>query len=235
MIDQFRHSVIERWSRHRSQEFIRTFASAVVDPTTRPAQVESTRTAILDDDRKSEILFDSYRAVCLSRSKTIGPRAIGLLTARILAEERLAASAEETWFQVYELLSDTELISVYDFYSDAFNKARIENHKDYKLQLDTLTIDWAHEDGHFKSDVDRSPFNLHECIGSWAGKLDQLGLITTRVREKVWDYGEDSERGIDEAGTARRIIYEIILSSADEKYTLLIKQAIPHSDNTTGD
>lgn len=64
---------------------------------------------ILDDINATEVLFDAYRRVTHSRSKTFGPRVIAILTARILAEERTADFTEEVMMDVVESLYDDEL------------------------------------------------------------------------------------------------------------------------------
>lgn len=67
-----------------------------------------------DSETNTDLLFEAYRLVCLSKnkkSKQIGPHAIALLTANIILEGGQAAGIEESWFQVYETLSDMELIS----------------------------------------------------------------------------------------------------------------------------
>ena len=229
-LDLFRHHVIERWGRCRAQVFIHAFASAVIDPTVPIEQIRDELTLILSDEKKSEVLFDSYRAVCLSRSKILGPRAIGLLTARVIAENRIASGVEENWFEVYESFSDMELNATQDFFDDAFSKGRSGTNKEYKLKLRTLEIDWTSEDSNFKGNVDRTPLNLHEALGPWAAKLEHLGLLASSMHEEVWDYRVDSERHIDEPGTARRITYRLTLNRYDEEYAALIRKAFPPTD-----
>ena len=77
LLEQFQHRVFDPRRRKRAKDFIDAFAVAVVDPATPQNEIQSTLTKILDDEIKSEVLFDAYRSACLSLSKAIGPRAIG--------------------------------------------------------------------------------------------------------------------------------------------------------------
>lgn len=226
-LDRLRKAVIEPFGRRRAEEFIAAFASAVVDPTTPPEEIQDKLTEILEDPTRQEVLFDSYRAVCLSRSRTVGPRAIGLLTAHIVNAQRLATDVEEAWFQVYESFSDAELQATYSFFADAFRKAQSGVAKDHKLDPTSLTIDWAVDEDSFRANADRSNFSLQEALGSWGAKLERLGVLCTRILEEVWDYDVDSERHIDEPGTARRTTYRIVLRTEDEPFAALIGRAAP--------
>jgi hypothetical protein len=67
---------------------------------------------------------------------------------------------------------------------------------------------------------------LGEALGFWAATLGNLGIIRTETLEEVWN-PEDSERHIDEAGTARKIIWKIILRPQDEEYAALIGKVRP--------
>jgi hypothetical protein len=227
LVESFRHHVIEPWSRRRAEQFFLAFVAGIADATMPTADIQATLTAILNDEAKTEVLFEAYRTVCLSKSKTVGPRAIGLLTAQIISEKRIATGFEERWFEVYESCTDFELADLSEFYGDEFAKARGEKDEKYKIKFNHLVVEWARDDSNFKGDVDRSPLNLHEVLGSWAAKLERLGMIRVEAEEKVWDYREDSERHIDEPGTARRITYRLYLDLPDEEYAALIRKAQP--------
>jgi hypothetical protein len=234
LLGQFRTKVIDRWTRHRARQFILAFGERVSIAQASEEEIRETLNQILEDEKKSEVLFEAYRSVCLSRSKTIGPRAIGLLTARILAEDREATGFEEVWFQIYESFGDIELISTLEFYRDSFQIADAGKRKDYHLYGTKLVIDWREEVTEFKSAADRDPINLWEALGPFGGKLGQFGLISTSVQEKVWDYEEDSERHIDQDGTARKVTWKIYADRNDEECALLIAQAIPREASIDG-
>lgn len=226
-LDRFRQVVVEPFGRKRAEEFIAAFATAVVDPSTPAHELQDKLSQILEDPQRQEVLFDSYRAVFLSRSRFIGPRAIGLLTARLVKEQRLATEEEEAWFQAYESFSDAELRATCSFFADAFRKGRSGAAKDHELNSTMLTIDWSVGLNEFRTTVDRSTFSLHSELGSWGAKLERLGIIATQVLEEVWDYDVDSERHVDVPGTARRTTCKIILRADDEAYANLIELAEP--------
>lgn len=227
LLDMFRAQVIERWSRRRAEEFFAAFAKAVVDPAMPPNEVEADLTAILQDETKSEVLFDAYRRVCLAKSKVIGPRAIGLLTAQILIENRAATEFEERWFEAYETCSDEELKDLSEFYALAFERLR-GNQKDYRVRGTTMQIDWTEDEGSLTGNVDRSPLNLHEALGSWAAKLERLGMIRTTMEEKIWDRRPHAEVP-DHHQLGRKLVYRIYFDLPDEEYAALIRRAIPKS------
>jgi hypothetical protein len=224
-LDVLSARVLQRWSKYRAEGFMRSFIEAVRAPDQNSEETERLLTRILDNDTASEILFESYRLVCLSRSKDIGPRAIGLLTAKIIAENRSASEIEELWFHVYETLSDGELIAAYQFYADAFRRAREAKDDKYELVGDALSIIWNEESSEFKAASYRDPINLGTALGFWAAMLGNLGIMSTETVEEVWDYSEDSERHVDEPGTARKLTWKITLRTEDEEYAALIDRA----------
>src|SRR5437868_4854945 len=91
----FGKAVVERWSRHRAERFFEAFAEGL-DRGARsdggPLDSEAMLTQILNDETKTEVMFDAYRRVCLAKSKTIGPRMIGLLTAELVLKGKMADS-----------------------------------------------------------------------------------------------------------------------------------------------
>lgn len=56
-----------------------------------------------------EMLYEISRQVALSRSKKLGPKIMGLLSAKLVYEERFANNTEELIFEVAEQLNDIEL------------------------------------------------------------------------------------------------------------------------------
>ncbi len=229
LLTKFGKSVIERWTRHRAKNFIDSFFLAVAQK--KPKEdIHSLLSEILESDVKTEVLFDAYRSVAFSKSRDVGPRAIGLLTAQIISENRPSTGFEDRWVKVFETLSDIELVAVHEFYHDQFQKYRSGTSKDHKVRGKEMEIRWLDETTEFKGkDINRSQLDLNYDLGSWAGPLGNLGMIRTRVTEDVWDYKGDSERHIDEDGTARKTTYWIYLDLPDEEFAELIAGAIPAS------
>ncbi len=203
----FRTHVIDRWSRRRAEEFFAQFCKEVShqrDGAT-PYKLDEILTKIVEDEVCSEILFDAYRRVALSRSKALGPRIIALLTAELVAEGRVAADLEDTIFLAAENLTDDELKAFARFVREEQAKSAASADKGER----GLRIKWCEEqlDSNWprKDAVSTGPLDLDECLGRWAGKMKSYGIIRDDVQERQFDYQEDSERHIDEPGTVREI------------------------------
>ena len=115
---RFQTEVIQRWTKPRAQNFFEAFCQEVL----KESSVQNNGNAdvlldmILEDDVRSEVLFDSYRRVCMARSRDMGPRIIGLLTAQVIANGAKATNSEEQIFMAAEQLTDDELLAFVDFY-----------------------------------------------------------------------------------------------------------------------
>ncbi len=162
----FKTNVIERWTRYRAEEFVKTFCDAVTKGCSED-EIKQKLDEIVNDDVKSAALFDAYRRVSLSASSTIGPRIIALVTARIVGESRNATSEEDRLMAVAELLTDNEMAEVkvwYDKYIVKLQQKRDGNFYDPGPLDDVGSTD------------------LRSFWGSWAAKLEQLGFITQQIR-----------------------------------------------------
>jgi hypothetical protein len=161
----FKTNVIERWSRKRAEEFVKTFCNAVTEGVHND-EIANKLDEMMADDSKSAALFDAYRRVALSASATIGPRIIALVTARIIAESRDTTPTEERIMAVAELLTDAEFAEAKDWFDR------------YIVKLDNSQssfYDPGHED-------DIASTDLWDGWGSWAAKLGQHGFITHTIR-----------------------------------------------------
>jgi hypothetical protein len=204
----FKTQVVERWSRHRAENFFDAFCSKVAqDRGIQDAgELRSDLNKVLADDVGSEILFDAYRRVTLTRSKTFGPRIIGVLTARLVGEGRTANPGEENVLASAESLTDDEFRGFQEFMkSDHIVKADGYNPK----PTTALVVRWCDEtfDSNWKNDhpVSVAPLDLSESLGPWAAKLKTHDLIGDDVRERQYEYSEDSERHVDQDGVGREI------------------------------
>src|SRR6185369_2922943 len=106
---QVKSGVIARWTRKRMEAFITAFCKQVAEGTNE-ASLEANLTAIVEDDQKSQALFDAYRRVALSASPELGPRIIALVTARIVGESRQPTVEEDKIMMAAERMNDAELI-----------------------------------------------------------------------------------------------------------------------------
>lgn len=214
----FRAHVIERWSRFRAQQFIEQLCIEIqrenndeISPNLM-LKIDS----LLDDEIATEVLFDAYRRVSLSRSKMHGPRAIAIIIARILAEERTANWSEEVMMDLVEDLYDDELEEFAPFVHRYTKDTIGPQKKDVSFAKDgDIKIEWhsEHIDSNWKHNaaITVSPLNLSEALGNWASKVEAVGIFSTGVTERNWDYKEDSERRIDHDGSIRELTWSMVI------------------------
>lgn len=225
-----RTHVIERWARRRARQFFEAFCKAVAGPATTEEQLKRQLDELLGDERRSEILFDAYRSVCLTRSKKIGPRVIALLTAELVANSEEADDSEVAMFAAAEELTDSELEEFSEFALRHFNRATDSEKDDctlakngalsIQMQEETFTSSW-----HRDYELSVAPLDLANDIGTWARKLKRHGLVSDDVKERHWAYREDSERYIDEDGTAREVSWWLFLAPEAKRFAELIQKA----------
>ncbi len=112
---KFGVKVVERWTCYRAEKFFEGFVESLseeLDSGIESVDADKELEKILDDEVKSEVLFDAYRTVCFSKSKTLGPKIVGLLTGYLVAGGRVAVASEEVVFRAAESLSDGDLIEL---------------------------------------------------------------------------------------------------------------------------
>lgn len=230
----FRLNVIERWTNHRSQQFFEQFCREVELELAgeKSDKLELMFDQMLANATSTELLFEAYRRVCLTRSKTVGPRVIGILSAKLALQKRDLTEVEETILDAAEQLHDDELIKFAEFCSEHRLRATDGNDKDVTLGNDgILRIKWSSEqiDSNWNrdSDVSLEPLNLNDCYGSWAIKMQSLGIIQTDLTEKRWDYKEDSERHIDQNGTVREISWWVLIFDKYFDFAEIINRVKP--------
>jgi len=220
--------VIERWGRYRAEKFFETFCEQVIDLSKTDEEIQTTLEELLSDDVRSEILFDAYRSVCLTKSKSTGPRIIALLTAELVAVGRQANEDDEAIFSAAEELTDFDFEQLVNYVSDVERK--VDRASDDATKVNgafrilvgqhTSTSSWPS-----KGEISLAPLDLASHLGTWALKLKGLGLLCDEIKERQWRYQEDSERHIDEPGTAREISWWLTLERAAVKLAALSKRA----------
>ena len=190
IVKKFGGAVIERWTRHRAERFFEGFVETVGLPENMENQeVDKRLTEILADDTKSEVLFDSYRRVCFSKSKTLGPRIIGLLTGLLVYEGRMASHSEENIFAAAELLSDGDFIEFMKSYHEHREKAKGDTGPEAKHRKlgGSIIIRWLEESSDTSSmtgrDLDIGSFPWQDAFGRWAVYLERCGLMEDRIQQ----------------------------------------------------
>ncbi|MCP2086069.1 UNVERIFIED_ORG: hypothetical protein J2Y81_002086 [Paraburkholderia sediminicola] len=203
LFDMVKDNVIGRWSQHRAQKFFDAFLDEVrkeQDVMTTSADLNDMLQAIADNDEQTSTIFDAYRRVALSASKDIGPMAIGLLTARIVLENRTANEIEEMVFEGAETLNDRDFTSFIAWmqgfvHDDSSYKSELAQQRAAGMQPApipvlvkggyqppvTVTTTGRAPTVTYQPRVpminDESPLNLFNDIGPFALKLRNIGLI----------------------------------------------------------
>ena len=201
----FRKHVIERWTRKRAVEFYREFCRELLDGGLSGPDLESRLEDLLSDEKNSEIVWEAYRLVSLSKSKRIGPRIIAVLVAQIVQRDGVADNEEEILLQAAESLSDDEFV----LFRNQIKQMQ-ESQKDTLLSevLGTQSLDsnWL------GSEIEVGPVALADEYGLWAEKLSSLGMITQSTRQSHHSYREDSERHIDSDGVLTKYVFSATFS-----------------------
>lgn len=218
----FASNVIERWTKHRSEMFFEKFQEKIIQcRLLGDNQVEIAKEidSIITTEIGSEVVFDAYRIVSLSKSKNIGPRIIGFLTAEICLEKRRSNELEELFFSVAESLSDIEIINVTSVIGNWLKLSRVEKKNNYLtdsayIERDNLVyvLEKQEVDTTFgnSNEIDLNIGNLDFEFCAGLEKFKRLGLLTPRVTQSSYSFKEDSERYIDYDGTAQVTIKTLV-------------------------
>lgn len=198
----FRKHVVERWTRMRAIEFYRQFCHELMESELSGEDLESRLKGLLSDSKNSEIVWEAYRLVSLSRSKTIGPRIVAVMVAQIVRRDGIADDQEEILLQAAEMLSDDEF---FKFHEQITDLKKSQNGPSLTDIVGTQSIDssWPN------SEIDVGPVSLTDEYGLWAQKLGSLGLISQSSRQSQHSYREDSERYIDSDGVVTKYVFSV--------------------------
>ena len=221
----FRTQVVERWSRRRAEAFFDQFCSEVARSHEAASDgLDAALTKIIEDDTCSEVLFDAYRRVALSKSRELGPRVIGLLTAELVGSKRVADDIEDSMFLAAENLTDDELLAFVGFVRKKLATLPATQKTDHGLRIqwgeEQFDSNWRREDG-----VSTAPLDLDECLGRWASKLKSYGIVSDDMREREFAYSADSEAHVDQDGSVREITWWIQVPPVYFKLVELIERA----------
>jgi hypothetical protein len=218
LVSKFKTSIIEKWSRRRAEAFFETFVerlSSIDSSNLNLKEIGPLLEELLDDEQKSEIMFEAYRTVCLSASASLGPRIIAVITARLIGEERKASPGEERMLMVAESFGDQDLIGLADYLST-------HALKNYEVDLGHDTEDSNYFGSSQTSRI--GPMNLGEEVGNWCLKLANCGLVVQDIVKESSRYSEDSERHIDEPGTSTTYTWKLVFQSEVLELKKIIEQ-----------
>ena len=189
---KFGGKVVERWTRYRAEQFFEGFVETIgveISSGLQSDEVDEQLDAILADDTKTEVLFDSYRRVCFSKSKKLGPRIIGILTGQLVHEGRMADSSDERIFAAAELLSDGEFIDFMKGYYKHRKQAEglTDLKGEYCMLGESVLVQWSRQAsdlrGFIEGEVDIGSFPWEDALGRWAVVLHQCGLLEDRIQQ----------------------------------------------------
>ncbi|MBU9643535.1 hypothetical protein [Burkholderia gladioli] len=224
--------VIERWSQYRADKFYEAFLYEVAkqaDSKFQSASLDDLLEKIGKRDTATSAIWDAYRHVCLSASKEIGPRVIGLLVAEIVQEDRTADESEERLFQAAENLTDADFESFIEFLKTAERHSADSSFGHWRRTAEPIyLIDkqeaWAdYEQGALESPT---PINLGDLLGLWAARLRSLGIVLDDRVEHTEKIREDSERYIDSDQRYRVIRDFLVISKDGERLARLVERAM---------
>ena len=232
--DLFGKKVIGRWADYRARRFIEQFVEAVAAEDKRSAEeadVDQRLTDIVADERKAAALFDAFRRVCFSASREIGPRVLALHMAEVVAgrvddeevsDAVMTAAANLLDFEFEEMLSFAA--------SKGVEGASFAESLEEVAVVITETVDF---DSNWKGSRKAMGFlPLRMEMGSWALKLEQVGLLVQELSEEEFDYKEDSEAHIDEPGTVRRVHRNVELREGTSYLVRLTRRAMRGRDSS---
>ncbi len=215
---KFKTNVIERWTKRRAQGFFDEFCREVEIKLTgnESGKLDEILSHILEDETCSETLFDAYRRVSLTRSKELGPRIIGIITAELVLQERIANEIEDAILSAAENLTDDELLEYAKFVREQSARGVDESKKDVvftengylrvKLGKEQFDSNW-----NLEKEVSIAPLDLDESLGRWASKLKSYGILSDDMKERQWEYKVDEECHIDQDGSLREISWWICI------------------------
>lgn len=165
--------VIGRWSEHRAKSFFESFLDEVrkeKDVRSTSAELNDLLGAVANSEAQTSAIFDAYRRVALSASKDIGPMVIGLLTARIVLEDRSADEIEEMAFQGAEVLNDRDFASLLAWmerfvHSETSYSSQVAQQKKWRI---SPLIDIRSGQGRISTDRDGNQdwFDAHNHISA---------------------------------------------------------------------
>ena len=226
--------VIEQWTAHRRNKFLMALLENLqVEQATGKIrrEVDDALDSLLKTETNSEVLYDAYRRVCFSKTKNIGPRIIGLLTAELLNNASTSEENEEMIFEAAEQLGDLDFVHFKNYYQGLLNEVVADPELKRKVmrsgdEIIEVTNEEAYEvGGHKNSEAHLFPPDLRTTHGVWAARLESCGLLTREVTQQTMQVKEDSERHIDYDQTWVTTIVTLTYKAATIKLFKLLLRA----------
>ncbi|EKO3576718.1 hypothetical protein P0F15_003133 [Vibrio metschnikovii] len=224
----FATNVIERWTKRRAEKFFEEFQAKIVESRLlgdNQIEIAKEIDAIISTEIGSEVVFDAYRSVSLAKSKVIGPRIIGALTAEICLENRFSDEFDELFFSVAESLSDFEIINVSSVIESWFELSRSDKKKHYLtgtayIERNELIYILEHQESNAafgsSNEIDLNIGNLDFEFCSGLEKFKSLGLLIPRVIQSSYNIEYDGTIQVTKKALVFPLIYRRIISLISE-------------------
>lgn len=202
--EAFGRNVLRRWSDYRAKQFIEQFVAELSLDAGSGESVNKHLDELLQDEGKSAALFDAFRHVFLSASREIGPRVLAVHMAEVVAGKVDDPEISDAVMLAASTLLDVEFS---DFIAYAVG-AGVEaaSFADSSATVVVVKHDVIALDSNYRSARQTTgPINLRAELGSWAQKLQMIGLLVQDISENEDEYYVDAERDVDMPGTIRRV------------------------------
>ncbi|MFG1690693.1 hypothetical protein ACGF5M_00820 [Gemmatimonadota bacterium] len=224
--------VLGRWSDYRARRFVDQFVAELGRDleTADPAVLEDRLAKIVEDESKSAALYEAFRHVLLSASREIGPRVLALHMAEVVAGLVDDLEVSDAVMSAASTLLDFEFEEFLGY--AVANGITDASFAESLVQVAVIKFDMTDFDSNWRGRGPTGAIPLRSDVGSWAQKLQSVGLLVQDISEEEFDYKEDGERYIDEDGTVRRVHRNIELREGTSHLARLTQLAIRARDSS---
>lgn len=168
---------------------------------------------VTKDEASRERVFEYYRCSLLSRSKTVGPRLLALLAAKLVKDNREASPSEEAIAEIAESCTDGELGAFAAYYS-SLESGTLARHSETVVQQGaSFTVTLRKErlrPRSYEVSAPAGPLSLAVELGRWSAKFEQAGVVQ-QLMDTVSNPG-GLYRGMNneiEAGSTERMEWSV--------------------------
>ncbi len=224
LIEKVAAEMTSRISSKRARLFLETFEQEVrreLEGKQGPGEADVVLQNMLTSDKAKECLFEACRSVFISKSRNIGPLAIAFLSTKIAVEKRDPLLGESLAYEALEAMNDDELREFHKAFGEAINTPGFNSRTSGTPRNENGQI-IIHEDssssfsGKSGREKDVSQFNMDALFGSWARKLQNAGLMSskTNIGFNKLDIKGSLEEG-DRSGGLPEVITTTAMISGD--------------------
>ena len=217
-LNTFKKYVVRKARNKREENFINSFLEAYPEELRdgkESSSLDDLFEKISSSETSSEMLFEVYRKVCLSASKSLGPKVLGILAAKICSEDRVASNSEELIFESIQDFNDLELREIVKFFESikwwrgtksgkfpfihrqetlSGKVSYVHSHKSISNQKYYYEIELGSFSTFGTSDYEEvvSRPSLTSVIGTWSVKLKNYEILEEETIE-ISEYNQKSK------------------------------------------